>query len=112
MTRAGARSPRVAGGLAAERTSLAWTRSAFAIVAIAVSVAKAGEQAGQLVIAGLAVGVLGVLAALVWWVGHHEHIRRTGEGPVDPLASRRAMLLLPVAAVISAAAAFTIAVLT
>ncbi len=112
MTLAGEQSPPVPGGLAAERTSLAWTRSAFAIVAIAAAVAKAGEQANQPAIAGVAVLVLVVLAALVWWAGRHEHVRRTSGEPADPLPSRRLMLLLSAASVISAVAAFTIALLT
>lgn len=102
----------VSGGLAAERTSLAWTRSSLAIVAIAAAVAKAGEQAGQVLIAGLTVGLLSAVAAVVWWAGHHEHVRRTTAGPARPRPNRGLMLLLSAASVISGVAAFVIAVLT
>ena len=112
MTTTHGQSPSVSGGLAAERTSLAWTRSAFAIVTIAAAVGKAGEQAGQLAIAAVAVTVLVTLAALVWWAGQHEYDRRTSAGQTDQLPRRRLMALLPAATVISSVAAFTIAVLT
>jgi uncharacterized membrane protein YidH (DUF202 family) len=98
--------------LAAERTSLAWTRSAFAILAIAAVIARAGEQAGELVATGVAVAVLALLAALVAWAGRRIYARRTDAEPVDPRVSRGLMLLHPAAVMVSAVAAFAIALLT
>lgn len=96
------------GGLAAERTSLAWTRSALAVGAIAAAVAKAGEQAGELELTVVAVAVLTTLAVLVWLTGSRVDARRAGGAPPE----RRTMMLLPAATTISAAAAIAIAVLT
>lgn len=101
----------VSGGLAGERTALAWTRSAFAIVAVAASVGKAGEQTGQVVLAGVAAATLLALAALVWSAGHREHARRAGDESAASLARRHRLLLLPTASVISAVLAFVFALL-
>jgi len=103
----------VSSGLAQQRTSLAWTRSALAILAIGAALVKAAWEARAPVLVAASAAVLLVLAGLVWWAGEREdRRRRTGTGPAAARASRPLLLLLPVASVISALMALAVALST
>ena len=98
--------------LAEQRTALAWNRSSLAILATAVALGRAGVVGGDRWFGFAAAGVLVVLAGLVWRAGELELIRRMREDPANRHGSRNRLLLLPAAAVISAAVAFVVAVTT
>jgi uncharacterized membrane protein YidH (DUF202 family) len=98
--------------LAEQRTALAWNRSSLAILATAVALGRAGVVGGERWLGFAAAGVLVALAAVVWRAGELELFRRLHENPANRHGSRDRLLLLPAAAVISAAVAFVVAVTT
>lgn len=103
--------PRRSRGLAAERTSLAWNRSALAMIATGGSVAKAGADGGRPNLAFAAAALLVVLAAAVWIAGSTTYARDPRDGS-DPQQRRRRLRLVTGASVATSAVAFVLVVLS
>jgi uncharacterized membrane protein YidH (DUF202 family) len=87
--------------LAVERTQLAWSRSALAIVAVAGSLVKLGADGGHVALALGAAGLLIALAGAVWLIG-------LSAGHVDAARRRRSLRLITFASVASACVAFAL----
>jgi uncharacterized membrane protein YidH (DUF202 family) len=102
------RRPPVPGGEAAERTALAWSRSALAVIAIAACVAKAGLEAREPALGLAAAIVLAGLAGGVWAIGERRGSARRAVVPTRP--PRAGLVLLTAAALFSAAVAAAMAV--
>jgi putative membrane protein len=99
---------------AAERTFLAWIRSGLALMGVGFAIARfalflrqmrGNVQTGLSVYAGVAVVVLGVLVLLVAIVQHLHLVRDLKAGTWKPGASRTAVALAALLAVIGAAIA-------
>jgi uncharacterized membrane protein YidH (DUF202 family) len=87
-------------GLARERTSLAWTRTAIAFAALGGAVLKANVITGLLVLA---------LAAVVWQLGHVT--RGTSRNGGLPVVGRARLFFIAVSILGVAAACLLIAIL-
>lgn len=79
-------------GLQAERTALAWERTAISLVVLAVVLTRVAaiERWWPFAAAGVALTAVGA-AVLVWAGSHHEDLHgplRRGEQVVHPLAAR------------------------
>lgn len=83
---AGSSSVQVAGGRAAERTALAWNRSALAMAATGGLLAKAGADGSSLLTGLAGGGSLVALAGLTWIYGRLAYRKPPGErsGPFAP----------------------------
>jgi uncharacterized membrane protein YidH (DUF202 family) len=85
-------------GLARERTSLAWTRTAISFAALGGAIVKTTPPAGVLILA---------MSALIWGAGRMQHRRKrpgTGDG--------RRLLLITLAVSVVALAALAVALPT
>lgn len=101
---------RVAGGRAAERTALAWNRSALALAATGGLLVKAGADGGTL-LSGLAGGGSLVLAAALAWVYGLLAFRRPDPDRSGPFAPSLAYAGLSAVSVAAGAIATVIVVI-
>lgn len=85
-------------GLACERTSLAWTRTAISFAALGGAILKTAPTAGVLILA---------MSALIWGAGCMPHWRKR-PGPGDG----RRLLLITLAVIVVALAALAVALPT
>jgi hypothetical protein len=83
-----------------ERTALAWTRAGLAIATIGALVLRLAVVAHVTVLGLASAAVLFTLAGMVWRLGGQE-----------PAVRHRRLALLPAAVVVSAVAAFALALL-
>jgi len=99
-------------GLALERTSLAWGRSALSVAAIAGSIVKSALQTGRTAVGLVAGGVLLGLAFGVWAYGVRRYANRRADDPAQRGAQRLALRLICAVSLVSAILAFAMVVLS
>ena len=98
------------GGLAAERTDLAWNRSALALLACGAAVLK-GFPPARLSASHVVGAVILVLGAFTWVLGAHADRRRSRPATARAVATRQDLLPVALGTTVVGAAIFVLAAL-
>jgi inner membrane protein YidH len=98
------------GGLAAERTDLAWNRSALALLACGAAVLK-GFQPAHLSARQVVGAVILVLGGFTWVLGAYAARRRSRPATARAVATRQDLLPVALGTTVVGAAIFVLAAL-